>query len=87
MSIIRITSKRQATLPKALCDEMGVRPGDSLSVQRVRLDDKDAWILRPSPPPSEPGWVGSLKRYAAGKPHDMQSIRRSIEEAKGRVAE
>lgn len=87
MSIVRITSKRQATLPKALCDELGVRAGDSLSVERVSIDDGDAWIIRPLAPRSEPGWVGALKRYAAGKRHDMQSIRRSIEEAIGRVAE
>jgi hypothetical protein len=28
------------------------------------------------------GWLGSLKRYAAGKPHDMASVRQSIEEAR-----
>lgn len=87
MSIIRITSKRQATLPRALCDDMGVQPGDSLSVERVHLDGRDTWIIRPARPPSRFAWMGSLRQYAAGKPHDMASIRRSIEEAKGRDTE
>ncbi|NLS92228.1 MAG: AbrB/MazE/SpoVT family DNA-binding domain-containing protein [Planctomycetaceae bacterium] len=82
MSIIRITSKRQATLPKALCDEMGVEPGDSLSVERTRVDDQDTWIIRPVESARKPGWLGSLKCYAAGKRHDMDSIRRSIEEGR-----
>jgi bifunctional DNA-binding transcriptional regulator/antitoxin component of YhaV-PrlF toxin-antitoxin module len=82
MSIIRITSKRQATLPKALCDEMGVQPGDSLSVERLSLEEENAWVLRPVESSHKPGWVGSLKRYAAGKAHDMDSIRKSIEEGR-----
>ncbi len=84
MSIIRITSKRQATLPKALCDEMGVQPGDSLSVERASVDDQDTWVIRPVESARKPGWVGSLKQYAAGKAHDMQSVRQSIEEGRRR---
>ncbi len=84
MSIIRITSKRQATLPKALCDEMGVQPGDSLSVERTSVDDQDTWVIRPVEQTRKPGWVGSLKRYAVGKTHDMDSVRRSIEEGRSR---
>ena len=84
MSIIRITSKRQATLPKALCDEMGLQPGDSLRAERFLTEDGDAWVLRPVQSSRKPGWVGSLKQYSAGKAHDMESIRRSIEE--GRVS-
>jgi len=82
MSIIRITSKRQATLPKALCDEMGVQPGDSLSVERST--DGDAWVIRPIDSSHVPKWVGSLRRYAKGKSHDMDSIRKCIGEAWGR---
>ena len=84
MSIIRITSKRQATLPKALCDEMGVQPGDSLSAERLSTEEGDTWVLRPVDSARKPGWVGSLRRYAAGKSHDMESIRRSIEEGRSR---
>ena len=87
MSIIRITSKRQATLPKALCDEMGVQPGDSLSVERTCVDDQDAWVIRPVESARRPAWVGSLKPYAVGKAHDMESIRRSIQEGRARASE
>jgi bifunctional DNA-binding transcriptional regulator/antitoxin component of YhaV-PrlF toxin-antitoxin module len=84
MSIIRITSKRQATLPKALCDEMGVQPGDSLSVERLSVEDEDAWVIRLVESSQKPAWMGSLKRYAVGKVHDMESVRHSIKEARGR---
>lgn len=87
MTTVKITSKRQATLPKALCDEMQVRPGDNLVVERRRIENEDAWVIRPAPRPDKDGlsrldWVGSLQRYAAGKSHDMASVRRSIEEAR-----
>lgn len=84
MSIIRITSKRQATLPKALCDEMGVQPGDSLSVERTSVDDQDTWVIRPVESARKPRWVGSLKKYASDKTHDMESVRKSIEEGRSR---
>lgn len=87
MTTVKITSKRQATLPKALCDEMRVQPGDSLIVERRRIENEDAWVIRPAPGSGEGGlnrfgWVGSLKRYAVGKSHDMASVRRSIEESR-----
>ncbi|MBN2293070.1 MAG: AbrB/MazE/SpoVT family DNA-binding domain-containing protein [Pirellulales bacterium] len=87
MTTIKITSKRQATLPKALCDDMQVQPGDSLVVERRQIENEDAWVIRPVPRLSDSDfcgltWIGSLKRYAIGKLHDMASVRRSIEEAR-----
>ncbi len=87
MTSIRITSKRQATLPKALCDEMRVEPGDRLLVERRRIDDRDAWVLIPEPLQEPPGWIGSLRKYAVGLSHDMDSVRRSIKEARARDKE
>ena len=80
MPTIKLTSKRQATLPKALCDELNVGPGDSLIAERSSIDGKDVWVLRPANQ-ELPDWIGSLQKYAADKSHDMTSIRRSIEQA------
>ena len=81
MSTIRLTSKRQATLPKALCEDMNVRAGDSLFVERALIEGEDVWVLRPARE-DLPGWIGALRKYATGKKHDMASVRRSIEKAK-----
>ncbi len=77
MGRIRLTAKRQATLPLALCNEMLVGPGDTLRVERVTLEGEVVWLLRPDRP--APGsWFGALRSYAVGLPHDMETIRRSI---------
>jgi bifunctional DNA-binding transcriptional regulator/antitoxin component of YhaV-PrlF toxin-antitoxin module len=83
MSAIRLTAKRQATLPRALCEEMGLRPGDTLLVTRTNLKGQATWCFQPAGK-SRPGWFGSLCRYARGKPHDMAAVRRSIAEARRR---
>jgi len=81
MAIVKLTSKRQATLPKSLCEEMQVQPGDSLAVDRVELQGAQAWVLRPVRMENLP-WVGALRSYAEGKNHDYDAIRRSIEEGR-----
>jgi bifunctional DNA-binding transcriptional regulator/antitoxin component of YhaV-PrlF toxin-antitoxin module len=73
---IHMTTKRQATLPAALCREMGVRPGDDIRLEKRIIDGKAVWILEPDM--SEQKWFGSLKEYAKGKRHDMVSIRSSV---------
>lgn len=76
MSAIRITSKRQATLPKELCDELGVGPGDRLLLERRTIEGETVWVvLAPRPDWS---WFGSLRRYAEGKSHDWDDIEESI---------
>ncbi len=45
---VRLTSKRQATLPLQLCEELGVKPGDEiyiLAVMHLRRDP-DYWRQR-----------------------------------------
>jgi bifunctional DNA-binding transcriptional regulator/antitoxin component of YhaV-PrlF toxin-antitoxin module len=81
MSRIKLTAKRQATLPKALCEEMNVRPGDALVVVRKIVDGEVVWCLQPAhKQPTK--WFGALRKYAQGKRHDMVSIRRSADRAR-----
>ena len=77
METITLTSKRQATLPAKLCEEIGVKPGDKLVLQRQIIDNKPAWVLR-TPTTLEMPWLGSLHEYADEKSHDMDDIRASI---------
>ncbi len=83
MMTLKITTKRQATLPKALCEEMQLRAGDRLGVERRTVDGVDAWVLRPLPAAERPSWISSLRRYAKGKSHDLDAIRRSAHQAMG----
>ena len=76
MQTIKITSKRQATLPERLCREMGVGPGDRLIVQRHFMNKTLFWSLRRSQ--NTYGWLGVFKKYAKHKSHDIQNIRASI---------
>lgn len=76
--MIRITAKRQATLPAALCEELGVGPGDSLELERTEVDGKPAWVLHAPKP--DWSWAGALRDRAKGKSHDWARIERSIEE-------
>ena len=81
MTLIRLTVKRQATLPKQLCEEMRLRPGDSLVVDERVIEGKRVWLLRPVDRIDTP-WFARLKRYAAGKRQDLRSVRKSIEKAR-----
>jgi bifunctional DNA-binding transcriptional regulator/antitoxin component of YhaV-PrlF toxin-antitoxin module len=75
MHLVTITAKRQATLPAALCKELGLAPGTKVSVERRLVGKKTVWILRgPGPDWS---WIGSLRRYARGKSHRLRDIERS----------
>jgi bifunctional DNA-binding transcriptional regulator/antitoxin component of YhaV-PrlF toxin-antitoxin module len=86
MTLIRLTAKRQATLPKQLCEEMRVSPGDALVVDVKLVDGKRVWLLHPADRVETP-WFGRLGRYAGGKRHDLRSVRRSLEKARrdGRI--
>ena len=86
MKTIRLTSKRQATFPKELCEDMDLRPGDSILIDQRTVDGERVWVLRPARE-IDTSWFGSLRRYGKGKPHDMESIRASIGKAmkRGRI--
>ena len=85
MTAIRLTAKRQATLPKRLCEDMHLKPGDALLVDATVVDGKKVWVMRPATEVETP-WFGSLRRYAKAKGHDMRSIRKSVERARSRGA-
>jgi bifunctional DNA-binding transcriptional regulator/antitoxin component of YhaV-PrlF toxin-antitoxin module len=74
---MKVTAKRQATLPAALCDELGVSPGDKIDVQRRVVAGETVWILRGSKP--DWSWFGAAKRYGRGRSHRWTAIRRGIE--------
>src|SRR3979490_498663 len=79
MHVVTITAKRQATLPAALCRELGLAPGAKVAVERRLVGKQPGGVLKgPGPDWS---WVGSLRGYAKGKSHRLSDIRRSI--AKG----
>ena len=76
MHVVTITTKRQATLPAALCKELGLAPGEKVAVERRLVGKETVWVLKgPGPDWS---WVGSLRPYAKGKSHRLSDIRRSI---------
>ncbi len=76
MREIRITAKRQATLPAALCEELGVGPGDTLNVERRIIDGEPLWVLRAHRP--DWSWVGAAHRYGQDKSHRWEDIEESI---------
>lgn len=75
MPSLTLTSKRQATFPRELCEELGVHPGDRLDVERAVVDGKPVWVLRPHG--FDWSWVGSA-HVPEGISHDMDAIRASI---------
>lgn len=81
MTLIRLTAKRQATLPRQLCEEMRLRAGDSLVVDARVVDGERVWLLKPADRIETP-WFARLKRYAKAKRHDLASVRRSVEKAR-----
>ena len=81
MPIIRLTAKRQATLPRALCEEMNLEPGDALLVDAKTLAGKKVWVLTPAKD-ANTAWFGSLKRYAKAKSHHIGAVRKSIGKAR-----
>lgn len=80
---IKLSSKRQATFPKQVCETLGLQPGDDLLLDKGTEHDEEVWYLRPAKPHKRP-WLGSLRAYAKGKSHDMDAIRDSIATARKR---
>lgn len=72
-----ITAKRQATLPVELCEELGVKPGDRLQVERRRVGDQAVWVITGKKP--DWSWFGAARRHAKGKSHRWPDVERSIE--------
>jgi bifunctional DNA-binding transcriptional regulator/antitoxin component of YhaV-PrlF toxin-antitoxin module len=79
---IKLSSKRQATFPKKVCESLGVEPGDELILDRRLEEDQEVWVLSPAKEVQRP-WLGCLQAYATGKEHDMSKIRESIARGRG----
>jgi len=79
---IKVSTKRQATFPKQVCESMGLKPGDDLYLDRRVENHREVWVLTPATKAARP-WFGSLREYASGKTHDMDSIRESIGTQRG----
>ena len=75
MSTMTITSKRQATLPRDLCDELHLSAGDQVDVERAMVDGQAVWVLRPRH--LDWSWIGSVQPTAQVS-HDLADIRASI---------
>jgi bifunctional DNA-binding transcriptional regulator/antitoxin component of YhaV-PrlF toxin-antitoxin module len=82
MAAIRLTTKRQATLPRAVCDELNVHPGDEILLERRVFAGETLWTMRPRK--IDWSWIGAAAVPANIK-HDMTAIRASI--ARGRKRE
>lgn len=73
---MKITAKRQATLPAALCEELGVGPGDQIELERRVVEGSPAWVLRAARP--DWSWLGGAHPWAKGKSHRWADIERSM---------
>lgn len=60
---VKITSKRQATFPAALCRDLGLKPGDTIDLEAHAEEGRKYWVLRRSGEAERP-WLGALKGYA-----------------------
>ena len=77
MQTMKVTSKRQVTLPVALCEELGITAGSRLRLDRRQVAGKAAWVLQPAEDMAQK-WFGRLQPYAKGQSHDLADIRASI---------
>ena len=84
MSAIKLTSKRQTTLPRALCRELNLVSGDLLNVEKRVVDGVAVWCLIP-PRKTHLACFGALRRAARGKAHSGKALRKAI--AKGWATE
>ena len=77
MQTMTITSKRQATLPAALCRELGLKPGGKVDLDRRVVGGETVWLLRGRR--LDWSWFGAARRYGKGRRHRWAAVRRSIE--------
>lgn len=81
MSAITLTTKRQATFPVQVCDDLNLRPGDIIELEAVELAGERVWVLRPQKPPPRP-WLGCLAQKTAVADHSLDAVRASIAAAR-----
>jgi len=78
MTTIKITAKRQTVLPKNLCDEMHVGPGDRLEVEAIEIGGERIWAVKPARKPELPAF-GSLGKYIKGELPDWDETRSKLD--------
>jgi len=78
---ITVTAKRQATLPAEVCEDLGIKPGDKVQLEKRTVDGEPVWLLRA--PGRDWSWFGGADRYARGKNHRWEAVEKSIGEAMG----
>lgn len=79
MKKLTVTTKRQATLPVEVCEEMGIRPGDKIALERRTVAGETVWILRAAG--RDWSWFGGARRWAKGRSHRWEAIEESIGQA------
>lgn len=79
---VKVSSKRQVTFPKKVCETLGIKTGDELLLERHVEANQEVWYLKPAKEATR-SWLGSLREYARNKDHSMEAIRDSI--ARGRI--
>lgn len=78
---VKVSSKRQVTFPKQVCESLGIHPGDEILLQRQMVSGEEVWFLKPANEKTR-SWLGSLREYGRNKAHGMEAVRDSI--ARGR---
>lgn len=82
MPTLKLTAKRQATLPRETCDALRIKPGDVIDLERREENGETLWLLRPRSKPRR-SWTARLAgRVAKGTDHSMNAIRASIAAAR-----
>lgn len=76
MLTMTLTAKRQATLPREVCEELGIHPGDQLDLERAVVDGHPVWVMKPHR--LDWSWIGAVT-VPEGISHDLDDIRASIE--------
>lgn len=77
MSAITLTTKRQATFPVQVCNDLNLRPGDVIELEPAELAGERVWVLRPQKPLQRP-WLGCLAGKTAVTNHSLDAIRASV---------
>lgn len=76
MKTLKLTTKRQATLPVEVCEELGVGPGDEIALERRTIDGVSVWVLHARKP--DWSWLGVARKYARGRTHEWDAVEESI---------
>ncbi|MBI4419983.1 MAG: AbrB/MazE/SpoVT family DNA-binding domain-containing protein [Gemmatimonadetes bacterium] len=76
MRRVTITAKRQATLPRELCEELGVGAGDQVQLERRTIGGEALWVLHGRKP--DWSWFAAARRYGLRQPHRWSAVEKSI---------